>query len=362
MRDNDRITTIQAAVVVSNALLGSGILTLPRSAAVSIQTPDAWITVLLGGLLAIIAGIVMAALSRAFPGATVFQFNNKLVGKYVGFVISLTFITYFFMTAAYQVRTVTEVTGLFLLEGTPPWAIVMIFMWVSFYLLTGGINAIARLFEIILPITIVIYLLIMLFGLKLFELDNIRPVLGDGIWPVLKGIKTTALSFLGVETILVLTAFMSNHRKSIKAVAWGAAIPMVLYFITVVMVIGSLGLDGVVTRVWPTLDLVRSFEVQGLIFERFESLLLVIWIMQIYSTYTIMYYAASLGLSQLTGISYLKCLFALLPIVFIISAMPQNLTAVFAFGNLLGQSAAYIFGIGSLLLLILCKMTNRRRG
>ena len=44
----------------------------------------------------------------------------------------------------------------------------------------------------------------------------------------------------------------------------------------------------------PTIDLMRSFEISGLIFERFESLLLVIWIMQIFATYTISYYAAAL--------------------------------------------------------------------
>lgn len=79
-------------------------------------------------------------------------------------------------------------------------------------------------------------------SIGIFEIDNLRPVLGLGIKPVL---------------------------------------------------------DGVVTRTWPTIDLMRSFEISGLIFERFESLLLVIWIMQIFATYTISYYAAALGLAQL---------------------------------------------------------------
>ena len=30
-----------------------------------------------------------------------------------------------------------EVTGLYLLEGTPVWAIVMTFMWIGLYLTTG---------------------------------------------------------------------------------------------------------------------------------------------------------------------------------------------------------------------------------
>ena len=79
----------------------------------------------------------------------------------------------------------------------------------------------------------------------------------------------------------------------------GIGISTAIYLITVVMVVGSLSLDGIKTRTWPTLDLVRSFEIQGLIFERFESLLLVIWILQIFSTFAITHYCASVGIRDL---------------------------------------------------------------
>jgi len=60
---------------------------------------------------------------------------------------------------------------------------------------------------------------------------------------------------------------------------------LIFYVITVIMVIGAFSVDGVVTRTWPTLDLM--LEITGLIFERFESLLLVIWMMQMFSSFTI---------------------------------------------------------------------------
>jgi spore germination protein len=357
----DRITTIQTAVIITNLMLGSGILTLPRASAAAVRTPDVWISVIVGGAIAIAAGIIMAVLSKLHTGQTIFQYNQVLLGKWIGGLIGISFVLYFFMTAAYQVRALSEVTMLFLLEGTPSWAIVMVFMWVSLYLMTSGINPIARLFELILPITIVIYLLVMLMSLRIFELDNLRPVLGEGIMPVLVGVKSTALSFLGVEIILVLTAFMSNPNKSIKAVVYGTAIPLVVYLLTVVMVVGGLSIEGVVTRTWPTLDLVRSFELSGLIFERFESLLLVVWIMQIYSTFTITYYAAGLGLSQILKIKINKCLFALLPIVFLISTLPKNINVLFSFGDLLGKSAFYLYIPIPLLLLLLTKWKERSK-
>lgn len=357
----DRINTIQAAVIVTNFILGSGILTLPRVSAEKVGTPDVWISVLIGGLIAIGAGIVMATLNKSYPEQTVFQYNRRIVGRWLGGLISLLFISYFCMTAAYQVRILTEVTGFLLLEGTPPWASVMVFMWIGLYLITGGINPIARLFELILPVTIIIYLFVTLMGLKIFDLNNLRPVMGQGIIPVLAGIKSTALAFTGFEIILILTAFMKQPNKSVKAVVYGTAIPMGIYLITVIMAIGVLSVDGVVTSTWPTLDLVRSFELTGLIVERFESLLLVIWIMQIYSTFTIAYYAASLGLSQVFNVNIKKCMYALLPVFFIIWAIPKNINALFAFGDFIGNLALYLFGLVPVVLLLLSKWKKGRK-
>ena len=62
----------------------------------------------------------------------------------------------------------------FLLEGTPTWAIVMPFMWIGLYLIMGGINSIARMFEIIFPIT-VLFLIISFMSIGIFEIDNLRP-------------------------------------------------------------------------------------------------------------------------------------------------------------------------------------------
>lgn len=46
---NERITTLQTAVIITNFLLGTGILTLPRTSVDEVKTPDVWITLVLGG-------------------------------------------------------------------------------------------------------------------------------------------------------------------------------------------------------------------------------------------------------------------------------------------------------------------------
>ncbi|WP_141993409.1 spore germination protein [Bacillus sp. B4EP4a] len=352
----DQITTPQSAVIVINFILGTGLLTLPRSSTEKVHTPDVWISVILGGVIAIIAGVIMVKLSQQFPEKTVYQYINEIVGKWVGSFLSLVIICYFLMTSGFQLRAMAEVVKYLLLEGTPTWAIIMMFMWVGLYLISGGINPIARLFEIILPLTVIIFLVVSFMSFKIFEIDNLRPVLGDGVIPVLKGVKTTALAFSGPEIMLLLIPFMNQPKKAVKALLVGVSIPLIFYVITVVMVIGALSVDGVVTRTWPTLDLIRSFEISGLIFERFESLLLVVWIMQIFATFTITYFAAALGLAQLTKKSIHPFMFGLLPILYIIAMIPKNMNDLFKQGDFVGNIALFLFGLLPLLLLIISRI------
>lgn len=358
----DKISSSQALVILVNYILATGILTLPRASVEKVKTPDVWISVFLGGIIAMIAGIIIVKLSQQFPEKTFYQYSQVIVGRWLGWILSLLIISYFFTISAFEVRTMAEVTSLFLLEGTPTWAIILPFMWVGLYLVSSGINSIARLFEIIFPITFVIFLLVAFLSFGIFEIDNLRPVLGLGVTPMLKGIKTATLALLGPEIMLLLVAFMkpADKTKAVRIVVVGLIIPLIFYVITVVMVIGALSIEGVVTRTWPTIELMRSYEIPGLIFERFESFLLVIWIMQIFATFTITYYAAALGLAQLFQTNIQPFLFGLLPVIYMIAMTPKNINDLFKFGDQIGHAAIILFGILPIILLIISRLKGEK--
>ncbi|MFF2796092.1 spore germination protein [Lysinibacillus xylanilyticus] len=363
INSQDKITTSQAVVILVNYILATGILTLPRTSVEKVKTPDVWISVFLGGIIAIIASLIIVKLSQKFPEKTFYQYSQDIVGKWIGLFLSFLIIVYFFTISAFEVRIMAEVTSLFLLEGTPTWAIILPFMWIGLYLISSGINSIARLFEIIFPITFVLFLLVAFLSLGIFEIDNLRPVLGLGVIPVLKGVKTATLAFLGPEIMLLLVAFMkkSEKTKAVKVVLVGLTIPLFFYVITVVMVIGALSVEGVVTRTWPTLELMRSFEIPGLIFERFESFLLVIWIMQIFATFTITYFASALGLAQLFKKNNIQpFIFGLLPVIYIISMTPKNINDLFKFGDTIGNAALFLFGVLPIILLFISGLKGEK--
>lgn len=357
----DQITTPQAAVIVTSVIIGVGILTLPRTATEEMGTPDAWIAVIIGGLMSMAIGMMMVKLSQQFPGKTVYQYSQEVAGKWGGWLLNLFLIVYFAVFAGFEIRAIGEVTRTFLLVKTPLEVKMIAMMCVSVYLIVGGINPIARLFELLLPITVMIFLLLIFMGFTIFELDHLRPVLGLGIMPVLKGIPTTTLSYTGFESMLILTSFMGQPDRAGRAVLAGIGASILFYLFTVVMVVGGLSTDKVVTETWPAVTLVESFELTGIIFERYESFLFAIWILQIFTTFSLFYYCASLGLAQLFRKNTRPFIFGLLPVIYIISMTPKNTNDLFKLGDYLSY-AFFIVAGASFILLAVARLRGKMHG
>jgi len=353
------MTTTQAFVIVANSILGAGILTLPRELAERMKTPDGWITVIVGALLSFALGMLIVKLGQRFPGKTFFEYSQLIAGKWVGRLLNLCLVIYTTVLSGYEIRNMTEVTKYLLLEKTPREIIMIIFMCVGVYLITGGMRLITGFFELILPITVVILVISILLSFKIFEVDNLRPVIGMGIVPLLKGVPASLLSFLGFEVMFIVTAFMAKPETAGKVIMFGIGLPTVFYVFTVLTVIGGMSVEQVSTLTWPTISITRSYEYTGVLLERYESLVIVVWIIQMFSTYAINHYIASLGLSNLFQRDQQRFIYALLPIIFIFAMQPKNINSI----NMLGEMLGYlIYSFLILIMPILFFIALRKRG
>ncbi|MCH5584647.1 spore germination protein [Shimazuella sp. AN120528] len=353
MKQKDRITTTQMAIYVSTHMTALGILTLPRVVTATTQTPDGWISVLLSGLVINLFAIVLVKLCQRFPQESFYQYNPKIIGKWFGILLSFSLITYFILLGSFEIRGMAEVTHLYLLPRTPFMATIIPFICLGVYLTVGGINPLVRLFEVLFTPSILIFIIVILLSLKTFEPNNIRPVLGQGILPVIKGMQPTALALTGPETMLVVFSFMKEPQKGIKAITLGIATPLFFYIMTTIFTLGSLGVAGVQTKTWPVLSLFRQFEYTGIIFERFETFMLAIWILQIFTTFVTCLYVSALGFSQIFKKEIKPFIFGLAPFMYVISLSPKNINDFFHLGDFLGYvGIAFIIVVPSIMIII----------
>ncbi|MDO3676248.1 GerAB/ArcD/ProY family transporter [Paenibacillus ehimensis] len=359
MNRKDQITSRQASFIVSKSMIGTGILFLPQVVAKEVGTPDGWISVLIGGFLALLAGYVIIKLNQRFPKQTFFEFSQTVFGKWIGAVHIVLLSAYFTISSGYLARIMGEVIHMYLLDKTPIAFIIITFMLVAAYLATGGINSIARLIELFFPVILIILAALIAFSFKEFDLDNIRPVLAEGLRPVWKGIPSSTFSYSGFEIMLVLSAFMQEPRDAVKSMLKGIGLVIPLYTLTVLIAIGTLTVEEVKTLPWPTMSVAKDIELPGGFFERFESLFSVLWVMSMYSTFVPYYYVASLGMSHLFRRNFRTFIYLLFPVIYIIAMLPKKLNEVLSIGNFLNDFALFIIVIMPLYFWIFVKLRGK---
>lgn len=356
----ERITSSQAFLIVAKSIIGTGILVLPQGIAKAVGTPDGWISVVLSGILAMLSGYVIVKLSLRFPGQTFYQYSEAIAGKWLGKMAAVALSLYYILCSAYLLRFMGEVIRMYLLDKTPIEVIVIVFLSIATYLTVGGIHPIARLIEMFLPLVVIFLLVFILFSLQNMESDNIRPVLGGGVLPVLKGIKPSIFSISGFEIMLILPAFMKEPRKAVQSVLGGIALVIPLYTMVVATAIATLSVEEVKTLTWPTMSVAKNIELPGGFFERFESLFSVLWVISMYTAFVLYQYSASLGFAQILRKRYQTLVYGCLPVIYLVAMFPSDLNEVFQFGDVLGISAMIVASILPLCFWIIAKL--RRKG
>jgi spore germination protein KB len=61
---------------------------------------DCWLSLITALLPALFIGYIVASLSRLFPGKTLIEYSELIVGKWMGKGLALLFLIYFFHDAA----------------------------------------------------------------------------------------------------------------------------------------------------------------------------------------------------------------------------------------------------------------------
>src|SRR5690606_29732240 len=108
----DEMGSKEVIYCVSNMIIGFGILTLPNTIVRSTVSSDGWISILLGGGIAILLAVVIGKLIQRFPGKNVHSITSLVLNRKAAHLFSLCFAIYYFLFVSYQVRSVSTITKL----------------------------------------------------------------------------------------------------------------------------------------------------------------------------------------------------------------------------------------------------------
>ncbi|MFC0560361.1 GerAB/ArcD/ProY family transporter [Halalkalibacter alkalisediminis] len=360
-----RISPLEMSITLISMMLAIGILTLPRSLAEAMDSGDGWIAILVSS--AIVMGFVfmIVRLQKNFPGQSLLEYvGEKGMGKWIAKLIAVLFVIYFIPFLAYEARVLTIIVRMYLLDRTPPEITLAIIVLTTTYAVSKGVQGIVHLNLMFIPFIMFVYLILIVFNIQDMNITELRPVLPMGMTSLLPSLQPTIFSFLGIELLFFWLAFMKSDHLRALPLNLGVLFVTMLYLLIVVISYTVMSVNGVKTIVFPTVGLAKEVEiVEGLI-ERFEPLMIVIWIMQIFNTMAIIHYLAVQTIKK----DLLKTEKGMwIPAVvtfftYYIAAIPNSIQEVFTLGDLIGYAGASLILLSLIIgyLTVWIKMRKKR--
>ena len=176
---------------------------------------DIWIATIIAIVVASLIITVYGRISSLFPGKNIYEILDLLFGKVFGRILLLSFIFYAFSLGALVIRNFSEFVRIVSLPETPLCIFAFSAVVINIFAVRGGIELLGRFLSIFFPVYIIMIAVVTILSIPLFNFDNLKPVLYNGMKPVLAA-SFNIVTFPFAEVVVFL-CLMGNLRKNSSA-------------------------------------------------------------------------------------------------------------------------------------------------
>mgnify|MGYP001302553044 CR=1 FL=1 len=358
----ERLSPTQIMTLTSAAIMGVDAL-LVQTQIVSLAGQDAWISLILSGIIAVISGSVIYYLATLYPDKDIPQIFLHIGGKFLGRLLLTPVLIYFLLYIALSFRVFSHALKVFLFDRTPIYAIITLMTLLTAYTVYQGIYVIGGVTDILFPLSKATILALILLSLSISKPSNIKPILFENTAEVVKAILPGYHHFSGAGIIGYILCYTAKDKGRYKWYIIAIAITVVLYVVLTIVSIMVFSAPGVLSLVFPTLTLSKSIEFPTTFLERFESITAVFWISIVFESIIVFFFASIRNFAVFLNVNekYQKYLvYGHIPVLIIISQSVKLGRWILELFELL----KYIYSVYSLLifpLLVLTTLIVRKR-
>lgn len=297
MLEKGKISSRQFFFLIFTMILSNSLYNLP-TISITQAKQDVWLAMLLAlGIDAVVA-VVLYILGLRYPQQTMFEYSESILGKVLGKLVGLVFALFFLVMGSIILRTLADFLTTTVMPETPKLVFSIIFLLVCFYAVNSGLEILGRLSEIIGPVILISFILVLLLNLKWIELARLQPAFQHSPLEIVKASLLPG-SWFGV--CIAMGVFMAYHNKpkeTLKAKLGGVVTGIVLLTLGLLEAITIFGVEMCSKQNFVFYRLSQMIEV-GDFFERFEALEVFIWLTGGFISVLILYYHSTLGVAQL---------------------------------------------------------------
>lgn len=307
-----RISTAQALMIVISSITVTGhLLFIP--VILSHSGRDGWISVLLSLFPVCFIVYIITKLAERYEKLTIIEYSEVILGKFLGKIVAIIFIFYFFHDGTLAIRGFGEFYTTAITPDTPILIYLSLICILAIYTVRQGLEVLVRTNQFFLVTMIIIGLIASAGTMPEKDYRNLLPILEYGIKPVLMGGFTLTALFSSFVIAGMLLPYIYD-RNTLKRYSLLTSVILVLLFVgPITGPIAAYGGERGIGFTFPTFQLLRDISIGNI--QRLDLLGILLWSMGSFSKISLHLFATSIGLAKLFRLSDYK------PLVIPVSAL-----------------------------------------
>ncbi|MFC0469653.1 GerAB/ArcD/ProY family transporter [Halalkalibacter kiskunsagensis] len=355
-----RISNIQLFVLIMVFEVGSTTLFALGIGA----KQDAWIVILLSAIVGLALVWVYTQFPKYYPNQNFSEILNDVVGKVIAIPLLLLYGLYFFGQASHNFYEFGLLIKMTALEKTPLIVILYFFIFVMIYILSLGFEVLARTCEILLPylvgFLVIIYILTLFSGQV--DFSSLRPVLGDGLQPILGELhRVIAFPFGEMVVFLMFWHYIDDQKLIRKTALLAVGIAAFLLMISLIVIVSILDSELAANVEVPLLETILTINIAEIITNLDSIAVFIMFIGGFYKT-ALHFWGFSLAMTWLFNVKSSKWIMG-------ISGLLLPLFSIYRFPGFaqqrwigeMGLTTILIFSFLPVLLCVIMFMKQRKK-
>ncbi len=260
---------------------------------------DAWISIIIGLLIAIPILLIYIRIINLYPSKNIYEVLIELFGNIIGKIIMIFFIWYCFHLGAIVLRNFSEFIQIVSKPETPQIVIALAIIFTSIYLVKSGIMVIGRWSVVIFIIILFFVLGTFSLGLANIKFEYLLPFCNHSFREIMKD-SFIYYSFPYAETVVFLSFFDSlrPNEKVSKVFLYGFLISVCMQLLIIFRNITLLGPEMFHISLFPSYVALRIIGI-GRFLTRFEGFALINFLLLGISKISLSLFAAIKGVTCL---------------------------------------------------------------
>lgn len=289
-----------------------------------------------GWIVALITGILLFLIFSAILKMIKLN-NNKdltllLMGVYGGVIGKILAFLYSFFTVivlALLLRSFSEIISMYLLSKTPTEVILATLIFIGMYLSRGGLANVVHFNEIVFWLMFIPIGLILLLTLPQANFSNILPIGGYPIKDFMRSSIELIFLISGFSVAFILIPYVREKDKIKPILKKSCVFVSIFYAIIFIIVCATLSSAQAADNIFPTITMLQSIGSNSGILEKWDSVIMALWVIFYFTAFANIYYFASYTLKDVFKLEDIRTASTIyVPLVYLAAVIPENVIEI----------------------------------